>query len=120
MITTDTAIDTFFDAWNETDDSRRAELVAAAWSVEAALTDPINEVTGHDAIVAAIGEAQIGYPGHRFERTSGVDAHHGYLRFSWRMVDAAGAEVVDGYEVAKLDDDGRFAGTVGFFGPLPD
>ena len=59
------------------------------------------------------------YAGHAFERTSGVDAHNGHLRFAWALVGPDGAVAVSGVDVADLAADGRLARVVGFFGDLP-
>ena len=59
------------------------------------------------------------FPGHHFQRTTEVDAHHQVLRYGWRLVSPQGAPVVEGIDVADLDVDGRLSRVVGFFGAHP-
>lgn len=112
-------IDQFMSAWNATTPEQRSSAVRAAWADSATLTDPLGSVTGHDDIVAFIDQAVTQFPGHRFLRTSAGDVNHGYVRFGWQLDAPDGTTVTDGVEIAKLADDGRFSGTLGFFGPLP-
>ena len=42
------------------------------------------------------------FPGARFELTSGIDAHHGKVRFTWRMVLANGKVPVEGIDFGEL------------------
>ena len=60
------------------------------------------------------------FPGHRFRRTSGVDAHNGQLRFGWELAAPDGAIAVAGVDVGEIGADGRLARITGFFGPLPE
>jgi hypothetical protein len=58
------------------------------------------------------------YPGHTFRRTSGIDAHHEHLRFSWDLVGPDGAVVLAGVDVGDISEDGRLQRITGFFGDL--
>ena len=60
------------------------------------------------------------FPGQRFVRTSGIDAHHGLVRFEWALVDEGGAASVTGLDVGIVADDGRLSRIAGFFGPAPE
>lgn len=115
----ESTIDHFMSAWNATSADDRAASVRAAYAEDASLTDPLGAVSGHDEIVGFIEQAMTQFAGHRFERIGSGDAHNGYVRFGWRLLGPDGTAVTDGLEIAKLDDSGRFAGTLGFFGPLP-
>ena len=112
-------VDTHLAAWTEPDAERRAELVRLVWSPTGRLSDPPAEATGHDGLDALFTTLQGQFPGHRFRRTSGVDAHHGLLRFAWELVGPDGGVALAGLDVAALDADGRLARVVGFFGDLP-
>ena len=106
-------------AWNETDASARLTLLQGAWADDGVYCDPTALVKGRDALVAHIGDFHAGSPGARIDAASGVDGHHGWIRFAWTMVAPDGATVVDGFDVAELDADGRIVRLVGFFGPFP-
>ena len=60
------------------------------------------------------------FPGHRFRRVSGVDAHHDQVRFAWELAAPNGAIVVAGIDVGMLGPDGRLRQITGFFGELPE
>lgn len=112
-------IDAYFGALNETDAQRRAELVATAWDPDGKYFDPLLTADGHEAIGDLTVQAQAQFPGFRFVRTSGIDAHHGIVRFGWSLVGPDGTEAVAGLDVGVLAPDGRLTRIAGFFGPLP-
>jgi hypothetical protein len=112
-------VEAYFGALNEADPARRAELVSAAWAEEGRYFDPLMEAAGHDAIANLTAVVQEQFPGARFARTSGIDAHHGILRFGWRLANPDGSVVVEGLDVGVVGDDHRLTRIAGFFGPLP-
>ena len=121
-MSTDTipTIDTYFAMWNEEDAERRAELIEQAWADDGSYRDPLLEADGHAALSEMVATVHGHYPGHRFQRTSGIDAHHDNLRFAWQLVAPDGSVTVGGIDVAELAPDGRLARLTGFFGDLPD
>lgn len=114
-----TIVDGYLSAWNERDPDRRAELVARFWADDATLTDPPMSGQGHEQISAMAAALHEQFPDHRFERTTGVDEHHGFLRVGWNLVGPDGSAALSGTDVGVLSDDGRMARVVGFFGELP-
>lgn len=113
-------IDTHLLAYCEADADRRAELVASAWRPDGSLLDPPFDGSGHADIAAMTDVVLAHYPGHRFVRTTAVDAHHGIARYGWQLVGPDGDVAVAGLDVAEVGDDGRLTRVVGFFGPLAD
>lgn len=113
-------IDAHLAGYAEPDPARRRELLARAWSVDGVLLDPPLDGTGLDAIVGCAETLVTHYPGHRFVRTSGVDAHHGVARYGWELRNPDDDAVLEGIDVVETDDDGRLSRIVGFFGPLPE
>lgn len=112
-------VDQWLAAYGDADTARRMDAIRAAWHPQGRLVDPPMEARGHQAINDQAATLLAQFPGHRFERTTEVDAHHQFLRYGWRLLDAAGAVRLEGLDVAELDADGRLLGVVGFFGPLP-
>lgn len=112
-------IDTYLDAYGEPDGARRSDLIERVWVRDGQLVDPPLDATGHDAISAMAEAVQSQFPGHRFRRSSDVDAHHGFARYGWELVAADGTVTVSGMDVVELAGD-RLARVVGFFGALPD
>jgi hypothetical protein len=48
-------------------------------------TDPLADVTGHDAIEATIAAVQAQFPGSVFRLAGPVDVHHDQVRFTWHL-----------------------------------
>jgi hypothetical protein len=88
------------------------------WRAGATYTDPTAHVAGVDQLVAHIEKVLARRPGARVIRTSAVDAHHGFVRFAWRVVQADGTLLPEGIDFAEVDNDGAIRGVVGFFGAL--
>jgi glycine/D-amino acid oxidase-like deaminating enzyme len=112
-------ISTYFDLINETDAARRAELVQNVWTPDGQWVDPPLEAQGQAAIADMVGTIFEHYPAHTFRRTSGVDAHHDVVRFSWELVGPDGSVAFAGLDVGELAEDGRLRRITGFIGDLP-
>lgn len=115
-----TTVDTYLAMWNEPDPAKRAELIERAWSADGRYLDPVLEAEGHAALSEMVAAVQSRFPGHRFQRSSGVDQHHDQVRFAWQLAAPDGSVAVAGIDVGQLDGDGRLARITGFFGDLPD
>jgi SnoaL-like domain len=108
-------IDTYIAAWNETDATRRLELVTRAWAPDATYVDPLMSGQGHKGIDAMIAGAQEQFPGHRFELSFGPDAHNDMVRFAWQLYGPdGGAAVAAGADFGALAGDGRLESVTGF------
>jgi hypothetical protein len=105
--------------WNATDEQERRQLAEAVLTEDVALIYPTIAAQGRKAVVAALGRFHEQVPGARFEETSGVEQHHGWLRSSWRLL-ANGSVRLEGEDVAELTDDGRLRRVLGFHNPLPE
>ena len=114
---TDT-IDLHLQAYAMADADRRRALVAANWNVDGELLDPPLEGRGHAEISALADAVLTHFAGHRFERTTAVDSHHGYARYGWDLVGPDGVVAISGIDVVQFDDEGKLLRIVGFFGPL--
>lgn len=112
-------IDDYLDAYGEPDKARRSDAVRRVWAEDAQLVDPPLAARGHAQIVAQADQLLAQFPGHRFRRSSGVDAHHGRARYAWQLLSPAGQVVLEGCDFAQVDEAGRLAQVAGFFGPLP-
>lgn len=106
-------------AWSEQDDATRGGLLNEAWSDAGTYQDPTADVVGRDAMCAHIGDLLQKMPGARLSLTSGIDEHHGKLRFTWKLVGADGNLIVEGIDFGEVGEDGRLTKIVGFFGPIP-
>jgi hypothetical protein len=118
MSIVDKTADSYFAMWNETDPTRRRELIESTWTAEARSSDPMADVSGYEQIDAMVAGVQKSAPNHRFRRSSAIDLHHERARFGWEMIAPNGAIAVSGIDVVVVAEDGRFSDLVGFFGPL--
>ena len=119
MTQTETAVDGYFTMWNEADPQRRRAAIAASWTDDASYVDPMFTAQGHDGLEQLAAGAQQQFPGHRFRRTTPVDAHHDRARWGWDLVGPDGTPVVVGVDYALLAEDGRIREITGFFDQLP-
>ncbi|MEV5509995.1 nuclear transport factor 2 family protein [Streptomyces orinoci] len=116
----ETAVARYFEAWNAADEAARAKAVAAAWTEDGSYTDPLAQVSGHQAVAAVIAGAQQQFPGFEFRLSGAVDGHHDLARFSWELVSVAdGSAPVAGSDVITLAEDGRIRSVLGFLDRLP-
>ena len=113
-------IDRYFAALNETDAGKRTELTHDTWTEDGGYFDPLQQAMGHDELVTVPVMAHEQFPGQRFVRTSGIDAHHGLVRFEWALVAEDGTPSVTGVDVGIVAADGRLNRIAGFFGPAPE
>jgi hypothetical protein len=108
----------YVDAWNEPAEAARRELLHRSWADDGVYTDPLVCVEGREALVYHSRKFADRWPGARVVMTSGVDEHHGFVRFSWRLVSLGGEVLRDGMDFGELCPDGHLRRIVGFFGPL--
>ncbi|WP_028568664.1 nuclear transport factor 2 family protein [Salinispora tropica] len=114
------AIERYIDMWNETDATRRSEKVRTICAENATYTDPMTDVSGHEAINTLISAARERFAGMTFTLAGPVDAHHGVARFTWHLAPAGAAEpVVVGFDVVTADGDGRLSAVYGFLDKVP-
>ncbi|MEO7371441.1 MAG: nuclear transport factor 2 family protein [Ilumatobacteraceae bacterium] len=114
------AIDRHLEAYALADAESRDAIVAELWTADGELLDPPLEGRGHSEISALADVVVAHYAGHRFVRTTSVDAHHGFARYGWNLSGPDGTIAVSGTDVAQFDDAGKLLRVVGFFGPLEE
>lgn len=115
----DQLIDDYLDAYSEVDPKRRASAVSRIWAADGRLVDPPLESQGHAGIAGQVQALLSQFPDHRFRRSTGIDAHHGFARYGWQLVNPAGETTLEGCDFAEVDGSGRLQRVVGFFGPIP-
>lgn len=105
--------------WNETDATRRQDLIADTFTADARYLDPLMQGEGHQGIDAMVAAAQAKFAGHRFALRGTPEGHHDRLRFSWTLAAVATAPVAAGTDFALLSADGRLRRVTGFLDALP-
>lgn len=118
-LTTLQVVAAYCEAWNVPGEGERRALLEQSWTEGGTYTDPRTDLAGREALFAHISRVQALRPGSRIVMTSGLDVHHGVLRFAWKLVGPQGATVVEGVDFGELAADGRLRRIVGFFGPMP-
>lgn len=116
--TVEATVARYFEAWNETDPTRRAALAKETWTPGARSVDPLADVNGYESISEMIGGVHAQFPGISVSRTSDIDVHHDQVRFAWVIRTSDGSTLMSGVDVVRLDGAGLFADLVGFFGDL--
>ena len=111
-----TVIDTYLATWNETDPTKRADLIAASLGADLWYRDPLLEADGLEAYDQMIAAVQAQFPGLEMRRTSGVDAHRDLVRFTWALGVPGAEPTFAGLDVAKFDDAGKLHRIIGFVG----
>jgi SnoaL-like domain len=111
-------IDRYIAMWNETDAKSRRDLIARTWSEHGHYLDPLMQGDGHAGIDAMVHGVQQRFPGHRFRRTSKIDAHHDRVRFSWELAADGGAVLVSGIDFGTVAGD-RLQAITGFLDQAP-
>lgn len=109
-------IDTYIAAWNEEDETKRADLIRKCWAETGTYVDPMADVYGRDALSELIAGFHKQMPGARIAVTTGIDQHHNELRFGWTL---EGGQNIEGIDVGRLDGDGKLSSIVGFWGVNP-
>jgi hypothetical protein len=112
-------VDRYIAIWNETDADCRRNLIAWTYTEDARYLDPVLQGDGRDGIDAMVKAVHEKFPGHKFTRTSDVDAHHDRARFSWELGPDGGPALVKGIDFATLSADGKLHSVTGFFTQTP-
>jgi hypothetical protein len=104
--------------WNTTG-AARGTLIAELCVSAVRYTDPLGDITGHEALDATIGAVRGQFPGFEFVLTSSVDAHHDQARFSWELGPAGAPSPIAGFDVITTDENGRITQVLGFLDRVP-
>jgi hypothetical protein len=112
-------VDAYFAMWNEADQAARMRQIEEAWTDGGRYVDPGRDAIGFAALSEMVEAARPLFPGATVRRTSGIDAHHDQLRFSWEVLGPDGSVPVAGIDVGVIAPDGKLQQITGFFGDLP-
>jgi hypothetical protein len=116
-VATNEIVEAYMAAWNETDETKRRDLIDASWNEAGTYTDPVADVAGREALAGIIAQFQTQMPGASIDLTTGIDQHHDRIRFGWKLVGAP--QEIEGIDVGVVAADGRLASITGFWGVNP-
>ena len=97
-------VERYLDAFNETEPSRRRELLGDLYSADSTYVDPHVELRGPEQLDQFIASTQERFPGYRFRLGGPIDAHHNQARFQWYAGPADSQDpVYVGFDVLVTD-----------------
>ena len=114
------ALTTFFDAWSETDATKRAEMIAKSTTPNATYSDPRSgaRLAGHDAIAEYVGMFSANAPGWTAQVIT-TDTVNDYARtaVAFGGMGPDGSEMTQhGTYFSEAEDDGKLTMIAGFVG----
>lgn len=112
-------VDSYFEAWNETDAAARRALLERCLTDDVELIDENGRFRRYDGLSTLIASFHAKVPGGRVVRSSGLDEFDGIGRYSWDIVSQDGDTVMVGLDVVEQDTDGRLRRIIMFHRPLP-
>jgi hypothetical protein len=116
---TEDAVLIYVAAWNENDDSRRAQLLETCWSKNGTIAFPGTQVVGREELSAVMGAFRRKHPDDRGVLTSGIDTHHQCFRFEATVVRPDGTTYGNATEVGEIDSEGLITRMLSFADPIP-
>jgi len=103
----------------EPDEARRLTILEAVWTEDGEVVLPEVRVVGRPAINAHITGIRRSFGRATPILIPPVDAHNGFMRFEWRMIDPTGEVVAAGVNIGEQAEDGRLRRVVLFRGVRP-
>jgi hypothetical protein len=109
----------YFAASNERDPDERRRLLEQSLTSDAELLDLTGCWRGPDGLNQRIANYHAAAPGTRVLPASGIDSHNNVCRYTWKITDRDGLDIMDGLDVATRAGDGRLQRILMFHGPIP-
>ncbi len=109
------AIDRWFTAWSEPDDSVREAAVRQIASSDVCMRDRFSAIAGLDDLLAQLAAVRRFMPGIQLRRHGDVRQCQGLALADWVMVTSAGEQRGGGTNVFELAADGRIVSVTGFW-----
>lgn len=103
----------------EPDEVRRLRILEDLWADDCEVILPEVRLAGRQAINAHITSIRRAFGGATPVLAGPVDAHNGFMRFEWRMIDAGGEVVAAGVNIGEQTADGRLRRVILFRGVRP-
>jgi hypothetical protein len=120
MNTPSAPLQAYLDAWNEHDEVTRLALLETAWTENGRYVDPTADATGRDGLSQVISAFQAQFADVTLVLGSGIETHGNWLRWRWEIRGADNGLILEGTDVAVVEDSGKVLRIVGFFGGEPE
>lgn len=104
---------TYQAAWSPMEAAEREQMLRSSVSADCIYTDPTDQCSGIEELVAKIERSQKQFPGVSFQNTKFLD-HHDQGLFSWTMVNEQGEALHTGASFARFGPDGLLTQMTGF------
>lgn len=118
MTDLNTIAEGYITAWNESDASRRAELLKATFTEDVSYRDPIMQGDGHEGVAALIDGVQQRFAGFRFSLKGTPEGFADKIRFSWNLGPEGTPSVIEGTDIGIIEN-GRLKSVTGFLDKVP-
>jgi hypothetical protein len=115
----ETLVDEYIASWNERDPQRRRAAIEKIWTADCCYVDPLGAAVGIEAVDTMIAGVQERFGDFTFRLAGSVDAHHDVARFRWELGPVGAEDMIIGFDVAAVDDDGRLRAVYGFLDKVP-
>ena len=114
------ALHAFVAAWLAPDATERRRQLEQCWSENSEFLAPNADSRGRDALAQTMASETISVPTNARIDLSEISEHHGWFRYTWKVVGESGKTLNTGLHVAQLDDAGRLRRVIAFYGPTPE
>ena len=111
-------IERYIATWNETDPTRRMDLIKQTFTENASYLDPLMAGEGYAAIDGLISGVQAQFPGHELRLIGEVDGFGDRVRCSWELVPEQGGVLIKATDFGVVVGD-RLAEVTGFLDQAP-
>lgn len=112
---TNTALQSYFQAWNEQQPEKRRKLLDQSVIEQFNYVDPQVSLSTRTALEKYIEQTQSQISGLRAEMTGDIKYNKQSAIFNWRIYDGAGQLIAQGVDNAAFAKDGRLQRIDGFF-----
>lgn len=110
--------DHYLAMWNEPDLDALGPYLERSCAVGVIFADPNEYTVGRGELEAMARKVKADLPGAQYRRSSGADTQHRRFRYQWE-IKFEGEIVVQGMDVATLDETGLIERIDGFFASAP-
>jgi SnoaL-like domain len=112
------AVHAYGAVWSERDPERRSRLLSACWTDESEIIGPGYYFKGTREVLDEIERFHREQPETTAVRTSDIDQHGRWIRFTVAVLGPHGAVLNEGWDVIELRADGKIARVITFWGRL--